>query len=440
VTRPSILQATAWYPPHLGGIEVYLHGLVAELANLGIVSTVLVPRNANAAESYIDSGIQVETYPVNLLPVPNEMCARKPHLDFDVFRAHLLKHKTAIYHQHAWTRGCGQNHLRGARELGLRTVLTVHVASNICMRGTMLSFGEASCDGRVEETTCGACWAHNQGAPKAIGQAIANLPLTVGNWARGRKSRLATALSARTLAIEKLKDIAEMIANADRIVAVCQWLYDVLAANGVPANKLVLNRHGVRSEDLKALRAFSGPGSGHDGPMRLLFLGRWDAMKGVDVVVRAIRQLPTETAVRLTICALSNPDDKSGYEVSVRALAKGDPRISIKSPVPRNQLAATFAAHDAMVIPSIGLETGPLVALEAQAAGLYILGSRRGGIAELVDENFGELVEAGDVAAWAKAITRLAARQRRGALPRPPCRVRTMATVAAEMTDLYRKL
>jgi glycosyltransferase involved in cell wall biosynthesis len=400
---------------------------------------VLVPRNSNAAESYIDEGTRVETYPVNGLPVPNEMLAGKPHLDFDVFRAHLLKHRTAIYHQHAWTRGCGQNHLRAARDLGMRTVLTIHVAGNICMRGTMLRFGEASCDGRVQETTCGACWAHDRGAPKAISQAIGNLPLTVGNWARGCKSRLATALSARALAIERLQDIAEMIANADRIVAVCQWLYDALAANGVPDNKLVLNRHGVRSDELKVFRA-SGARSRHDGPVRLLFLGRWDRMKGIDVVVRAIRALPTETSVRLTICAVSTPDDNFSYEVNVRALAKGDPRISIKGPVPRSQLAATLVDHDAMVIPSIGLETGPLVALEAQAAGLYILGSRRGGIAEVVDERSGELVEAGNVAAWAEAITRLAARQRQGAPPRPPCPVRTMATVAAEMTDLYRRL
>jgi glycosyltransferase involved in cell wall biosynthesis len=246
-------------------------------------------------------------------------------------------------------------------------------------------------------------------------------------------------LSARALAAERLRDIAEMIANADRIVAVCQWLYDVLAANGVPANKLVLNRHGVRSDDLKAFRAFSGTRSGHEGPVRLLFLGRWDPMKGIDVVVRAIRALPAETAVRLTICALSMPDDKSGYEASVRALIKGDPRISIKEPMPRTQLAAAFADHDAIVIPSIALETGPLVALEAQAAGLYIIGSRRGGIAELVDESSGELIEVGNVAAWAEAITRLGARSQ-GALPRSPQPVRTMATVVGEMADLYRDL
>jgi glycosyltransferase involved in cell wall biosynthesis len=417
---------------------MYVQGLATELANLEIENLVLVPRNSKAAESYIDAGTRVETYPVNELPVPSEF-AGKPHLDFNVFRAHLLRHRSAIYHQHAWTRGCGQNHLRAARDLGMRTVLTIHVAGNTCMRGTMLRFGEAPCDGRVEETKCGACWANGRGAPKATGQAIANLPLAVSNWARAHKSQLATALSARALANQRVQDIGEMIANADRIVTVCKWHYDALAANGVPAHKLALNRPGVRSDDLKAFRAFAGARARHAGPLRLLFLGRWDPMKGVDVVVRAIRTLPTKTAVSLTICAVSTPEH-SGYEASVRGLAKGDRRISIHGPVPRGQLAATFFDHDAMVIPSIGLETGPLVALEAQAAGLYILGSRRGGIPEVVDESVGELVEAGNFAAWAKVITRLAARQRRGTLPRPHYPARTMATVAAEMSDLYRNL
>jgi glycosyltransferase involved in cell wall biosynthesis len=197
----------------------------------------------------------------------------------------------------------------------------------------------------------------------------------------------------------------------------------------------VLNRHGVRSDELKAFRAFSRERSGHEGPVRLLFLGRWDPMKGIDVVVRAIRALPTEIPVHLTICAVPMPEDNSGYEASVHALINGDPRISIKGPVARNQLAATFADHDAMVIPSIGLETGPLVALEAQAAGLHIIGSRRGGIAELVDESSGELIESGNVAAWAEAIKRLA--QSKAALPRSPRPVRTMAMVAREMADLY---
>ena len=99
-----------------------------------------------------------------------------------------------------------------------------------------------------------------------------------------------------------------------------------------------------------------------------------------------------------------------------------------------------MARHDALVVPSVWLETGPLVVLEAQAAGLYIMGSRLGGIAELISEDgSGELVDAGSVPAWTAAIERSPNAMRAVPWPRPRA-VRTMAAAAAEMAALYRSL
>ena len=66
---------------------------------------------------------------------------------------------------------------------------------------------------------------------------------------------------------------------------------------------------------------------------------------------------------------------------------------------------------------------------------MCVLGSRLGGIAELVQEDGdGQLVDVDDVAAWTRAIEDLAARGlRRGS----PATVRSMADVAAEMAELY---
>jgi glycosyltransferase involved in cell wall biosynthesis len=437
----SVLQVAAWYPPfNLGGTEIYIEGLIRELGGLGVKSTVLVPRDQDADETYVHAGTQVGTYRVNESPARNEIKEGKPHSDFDEFQAHLLKHRGAIYHQHSWTRGCGHHHLRAARELGFRTILTIHVPANICLRGTMVRFGEDPCDGRIEETRCGACWAQCRGAPKPLSWAMANLPLSMAKSARQYEARLATALSARALAAERLQHVTEMIANSDRIVAVCQWLYAALASNGVPSQKLVLSRQGVSPGYLAAACAAAKSRPRRKAPVRMLYLGRWDPNKGIDIVVRAVRSLPSEIALNLTIRAIPALGHRI-YEEAVRALAKGDPRISIEPPVARNDLAVTLASCDALVVPSIWMETGPLVILEAQAAGLFVLGSRLGGIAELVDEGeAGELVEPGNVAAWARAIERLASRHRHGALPRPSRPVRTMLTAGQEMAALYRSL
>ena len=95
-----------------------------------------------------------------------------------------------------------------------------------------------------------------------------------------------------------------------------------------------------------------------------------------------------------------------------------------------------------IAVPSRGLETGPLVVLEAFAAGVPVLGSNLGGIAELVRDGVdGALVALDDVGAWAQAISDLSADRERIEKLRqgiqPP---RTMRAVAAEMAVIYERL
>jgi glycosyltransferase involved in cell wall biosynthesis len=441
-----VLQVAGWYPPyHLGGTEVYLEGLVGELGALGIESCVLVPRHDDACDipsNHLHAGTPVETYPVNAVPTPDEMREARPHLSFDEFRTRLMAHRGRIYHQHTWSRGCGPHHLRAARELGFKTVLTVHIPGNICLRGTMLQYGAQPCDGRIEDRRCGSCWAQGRGLPRVAAAAVAGLPLPIAQHARHGRTRIATALAARALGAEQHGRLEEMVRNADRIIAVCQWLYDALAINGAPKEKLALSRQGIPANFLGAARAARAERRRCDSDLlKLVYIGRWHPTKGVDLVVRAVRALPAEAKVQLTLHGLSGGTDEIAYERQIRTQADGDPRLVFAPSLSRNEVAATMAQHDALVVPSVWLETGPLVVLEAQATGLYVVGSRLGGIGELVaDGADGELVEAGSVRAWAAAIERLGHRRANGCLSVGQRAVRTMATVATEMAEIYASL
>jgi glycosyltransferase involved in cell wall biosynthesis len=259
---------------------------------------------------------------------------------------------------------------------------------------------------------------------------------------RASRSRAATALAARALGAERRAQVDEMIRNADRVVAVCAWLHEALAANGVPPERLVLSRQGLPSAYLDTVRVpAAAPWRDRQGALKLLYVGRWHPVKGIDIIVRAVRALPSEAAVQLTVHAVSGTDEEATYERSVRKLAGGDPRIAFAPPLARSEVAEVMARHDALVVPSVWLETGPLVVLEAQAAGLYVMGSRLGGIAELVGDGAdGELVEVGNVRAWTAAVARLAERRASGTLTCRPREVRGMAAAAAEMAALYQSL
>src|SRR5262249_33954161 len=151
-----------------------------------------------------------------------------------------------VYHQHSWTRGLGAAHLRAAREAGLKTILTVHTPSSICIRGTMMLFGERACDGRIDPSRCGTCWSQGRGAPKAVADVLGGLPRAVGEAIEHvsfvADTRLATALSARRLGEHRSQEFLRMVNDADRIVSVCGWLHDALELNQVPPEKLILSR------------------------------------------------------------------------------------------------------------------------------------------------------------------------------------------------------
>jgi glycosyltransferase involved in cell wall biosynthesis len=247
-------------------------------------------------------------------------------------------------------------------------------------------------------------------------------------------------LSARAHGEEKRRQIQAMTADANVVVAVCQWLHDALELNGVPKEKLMLSRQGLAPAFMRSARAAASARATTTGPLRALYLGRWDSTKGIDVIVKAIRQLPGTTPVELSIRAIQSSSGEI-FEKAVRKLADGDRRITIQPAVDRSDLPEIFADHDVLVVPSRWLETGPMVVLEALSAGLYILGSNMGGIAEiLTNSDNGELIDHENIAKWSEAVLRLSHLKSAGDLVKRPSEVRSIDTVAQEMAEVYRQL
>ena len=135
----------------------------------------------------------------------------------------------------------------------------------------------------------------------------------------------------------------------------------------------------------------------------------------------------------------AGPDPVYDY---LAAQAQQDPRLTLRSAVSPHEVIGVMADYDLIAVPSRWLETGPLVALEAFAAGVPVLGANLGGIAELVRDGVdGVLVAVDDPAAWAAAIERLV--EDRRAIDAMRARVeppRTMNAVADDMATLYAKV
>jgi glycosyltransferase involved in cell wall biosynthesis len=227
-----------------------------------------------------------------------------------------------------------------------------------------------------------------------------------------------------------------LMERSTRVVALCEWARAALAANGVAAEKIRVVPHGVNLKGVeKAAARVEGGGK---GKLRLAALGRLEPTKGMDVLARAMAELP-DASMTLDIYGIAQEDGETEYGRALREQAARDGRIRLMAPAPHGQVISLLSRYDMLAVPSQWMETGPLVVLEAFAAGIPVLGSNLGGIAEKVRDGVdGLLVEWGETAAWREALRRLT--EERGLVEglranvRPP---RTIETMAEEMRAVY---
>ncbi len=154
------------------------------------------------------------------------------------------------------------------------------------------------------------------------------------------------------------------------------------------------------------------------GPGRLLlFVGRLERLKGAEVAIGALSLIRDRAHddVRLIVLGddARNGSGRSGEEsekARLQAIASsmgvGD-RVDFLGSVAHHELPFFYAAADVLVMPSYSESFG-LVALEAQACGLPVVGSGVTGLRSVVrDEVTGYLIDGHDPAVYAERIGRL---------------------------------
>ncbi len=142
-----------------------------------------------------------------------------------------------------------------------------------------------------------------------------------------------------------------------------------------------------------------------DGPV-VLFVGRIQALKGLDLAIRALARL-RDNRVRLVV--VGGPSGREGVAEMdrLRALAVAESvsdRIQWTAPMGHVELSTMYRAADVVVIPSRSESFG-LVALEAAACGKAVVAAAVGGLRSIVvDGVTGRSVEGRDPGVWADAI------------------------------------
>lgn len=205
----------------------------------------------------------------------------------------------------------------------------------------------------------------------------------------------------------RLAEERRVALGADRLVAAnpverahLRWYY------GAAADRIAVIPCGVDLElfsprDGRQARARLGLGADRV----LLYVGRLAPIKGVETLLRALSFLKADgfgaTALRLLVVGggIEERWEPDGEASRLRALARGlgvEAWVEFRGAQPQDVLPDYYAAADLCLMPSL-YESFGMVALEAMACGVPVVGSRVGGLAVTIREGVtGALVPEGD--------------------------------------------
>ena len=402
-----IVEALGWYlPESTGGTEVYVAGLVRRLRDLGHTLHVVVPE-AGRARASLESfeGTPVLRYPIPRHPLRAEARGEVPARGSEALGDFLRDAAPDVVHAHTLKVGLGLDELEAARQAGARVFVTAHESrlGYLCQRGSLMRWGSEPCDGLVERKKCAACSLQQRGLARPIARALAAIPAPLSSRGRRVPGPLGTALSMGALIDDNLGRQRRLLSLVEKLVVLTEAARKIARANGAPPDKLVLNRLGFGSGP-----ATRKPARATSSPVTIGYLGRFDRVKGLAVLAAALARIPREIPLRVELRGPVRSDEERAVVAEIAALAGGDPRLSFQGAVLPEHAAEALAGYDVLCCPSLCLEGGPTVALEAFAVGTPVIGSRIGGLAELVDDRWGRLVAPGDVDALAGLLRAIA--------------------------------
>ncbi len=207
--------------------------------------------------------------------------------------------------------------------------------------------------------------------------------------------------------------------DAETTVVACS---DVLVANADEERRQLIELYGADEDRIEIVapgvdRALFSPGASdgarnaiqYDGGPLVLFVGRIQPLKGLDIAVEALSLLSDPTSTLMIVGGASGQEGDTEVKrildlIDARGLRE---RVIFVEPQPHYALSTYYRAADVLVMPSRSESFG-LVALEAAACGIPVVAAAVGGLRTLVkDGETGYLIDEREPQQYASAIDRI---------------------------------
>lgn len=410
-------------PDHSAGTEVYTYNLARALQERGhqveifCTEKILSRRSYSVIKRDVD-GLTCHVMVNNLEHEEFSETFANPRAE-GAFQRVLDSFQPDIVHvQHLMLLSLGIPRI--SRAAGARVVMTLNDFWLFCVRFGQLLLPDGSLCGGPNLPDCQTClqdFRFSQGSPeKAVikmlqvtrelsGVDLAPLVYWAqdrSHWLRKRKtdnpSKASQAGSDQDLEQElrhRIRKVNLLIEQVDLFLSPSATVADRVAQWGIPRNKLRVSRYGIDTSPFEGLQRAERA----DEKIVFGYVGTLAPHKGVHILMQAMQKLPPE------LCRLHVFGSDAHYGDYGRMLkdVAQEMDVTFNGPLDRSQIGRAFETIDCLVMPSLWLENSPVVIQEAFAAGVPVIASGQGGMAELIqDGRSGRLFPAGDVTSLAK--------------------------------------
>ena len=242
-----------------------------------------------------------------------------------------------------------------------------------------------------------------------LAPAWAHIAHTLGVVKNKRLAAGARPEPALRIAVE-----AEISRAADLLVAsTADERQELIDSYGADASRVAVVAPGVDLSTFRPIDRLEARRKIDAGTAPLiLFVGRLERLKGVDIAIRAVAELRRRghAGVRLLVLGEDSREGDESEKERLKSIADAEgvrDAVDFVGSVAHHELPYFYSAADACVMPSYSESFG-LVGLEAQACGCPVVGSGVSGIRSVVRDGVtGFIVEGSDPRDYADRIGRL---------------------------------
>jgi len=366
MTAMRILMVTDFYPPLVGGVEVVVSALARGLSRRGHEVSVATIGTNGAAPLSVDDGIRIHRIQLTAARVDALFTQRRPWAPpvpdpeaVAALRRIVRDERPHVVHGHDWLARSFIPLKRGARAA---FVMSLHYYTSTCAKKSLMYRGEPCAGPGLLK--CLQCAGDHYG--RARGAVV-----TLGNFAFA---------AAERAVVDTFLPVSEATAAGNALGPGAP--YEVIPNFLLPPAPLGDRERSLLSEL-------------PEEPF-VLFVGDLRREKGIEVLLEAYGGL-VESPPLVLIGKV--------WDESPRRLPEN---VRLFREWPNSAVREAQRRSLALVLPSLWPEPFGMVVLEALAAGRPVIGSRIGGIADLVQhERNGVLVEPGNVGALRVALERV---------------------------------